>query len=729
MPHSLLLDVLREQLGLKGAKRSCDIQVCGACTVLVDGAPVSACTYLAVEAESREIRTVEGLADGDTLHAVQTAFVEHGAVQCGFCTSGMLLSAAALLEENPSPTREQILHYLRGNLCRCTGYQKIIDAITSCARGQVSHSNIGGETTVPAEREPVSNCRNVRPDPEPLRVVGQSVRRVDAPEKVTGRARYVTDMELPGTLHAKLLRSPYPHAKILRVDVARARAAAGVRAVVTSANLDWCDPYYGPAFRDRPILAIEVARYEGEPVAAVVAESESAAAQALELIEIAYEELPAVTTLEEALAPGAPLVHTAEPLAGHFADLSTLKPRPGTNICHQFHLERGQGADAFAGADIVVEDVYTFPRVQHYSMEPHAALAAWDEQGTLTVWASTQNPYSVRVELAKMFRVPMSRIRIIVPPLGGGFGGKTYAKLEPIVGALARMVGRPVRLALSVEEAFRTVRRCDASARVRLGFKRDGTLWAAECRADFDVGAYADIGPRIIQKGTYTATGPYRVPNIVLDAKAVYTNTTPGGAFRGFGVPQLAWALESLVDEAARDLGHDPVDLRRQNLLGQGEEFAPGDTPIDGKFEESLNRAAEAIRWTQQTLPGRGRGLAMMMKASVAPTVSEAIVRLHADASVTVLASTVEMGQGARTVMAQIAAEVLAVPVERVFVAMPDTAITPYDQTTSSSRSTTMTGKAVQEAAADVREQLLRIAGRRLGVDATALWLEDAAVI
>src|SRR5436309_2038931 len=594
MPHSLLLDVLREQLGLKGAKRSCDIQVCGACTVLVDGAPVSACTYLAVEAEGREIRTVEGLADGDTLHAVQTAFIEHGAVQCGFCTSGMLLSAAALLEENPSPTREQILHYLRGNLCRCTGYQKIIDAITSCARGQVSHSNIGRETTVPADREPVSNCRNVRPDPESLRVVGQSVRRVDAPEKVTGRARYVTDMELPGTLHAKLLRSPYPHAKILRVDVARARAAPGVRAVVTSADLDWCDPYYGPAFRDRPILAIEVARYEGEPVAAVVAESESAAAQALELIEIAYEELPAVTTLE---------------------------------------------------------------------------------------------------------------------------------------GALARMIGRPVRLALSVEEAFRTVRRCDASARVRLGFKRDGTLWAAECRADFDVGAYADIGPRIIQKGTYTATGPYRVPNIVLDAKAVYTNTTPGGAFRGFGVPQLAWALESLVDEAARDLGHDPVDLRRQNLLGQGEEFAPGDTPIDGKFEESLNRAAEAIRWTQQTLPGRGRGLAMMMKASVAPTVSEAIVRLHADASVTVLASTVEMGQGARTVMAQIAAEVLAVPVERIFVAMPDTAITPYDQTTSSSRSTTMTGKAVQEAAADVREQLLRIAGRHLGVDATALRLEDAAVI
>ena len=253
--------------------------------------------------------------------------------------------------------------------------------------------------------------------------------------------------------------------------------------------------------------------------------------------------------------------------------------------------------------------------------------------------------------------------------------------------------------------------RC-AGARA-LGFTREGLLVAAECDADFDVGAYADIGPRIIQKGTYTATGPYRVPHLRLHSNAVYTNTTPGGAFRGFGVPQLAWAIESVLDEAARRLDRDPVDLRRQNLLAHGEEFAAGDTPIDGKFEESLSRAAQAIRWTEGAAADRGRGLAMMMKASIGPTVSEAIVRLHADASATVLASTVEMGQGARTVMAQIAAEVLAIPLERVMVATPDTAITPYDQTTSSSRSTTMTGRAVQEAAEDIRGQLLHVAARR----------------
>ena len=563
----------------------------------------------------------------------------------------------------------------------------------------------------------------------PLGVVGQSVRRLDVLEKVTGRARYVTDLELPGMLHAKLLRSPYPHARIARIDTAAARAVPGVSAAVTSADLGWCDPYFGPAFRDRPILAIDVVRYEGEPVAAVVAEDESVAAHALDLIEVEYEELPAATTLEEALAPGAPLVHTSEPLAGHFADLSTLRPRPGTNVCHQFHFERGRGAAAFAEADLVFEDTYSFPRVQHYAMEPHAAVAAWDEQGGLTVWASTQNPYSVRVELARMFRLPLGRIRIIVPLLGGGFGSKTYAKIEPIAGALARIARRPVRLALSAEEAFRTVRRCDARVHVRLGLRRDGLLLAAECRADFDVGAYADIGPRIIQKGTYTATGPYRVRHVLLQSHAVYTNTTPGGAFRGFGVPQIAWAVESLLDDAARRLDRDPVELRRQNLLAHGEEFETGDTPVDGKFEESLNRAAEAIRWTQATASDRGRGVAMMMKASIGPTVSEAMVRLHADGSATVLASTVEMGQGARTVLAQIAAEVLAISIERVSVATPDTAITPYDQTTSSSRSTTLMGRAVQEAAEDIRDQLLRIAAKLIDAPPAELRLDDGYVL
>ena len=565
--------------------------------------------------------------------------------------------------------------------------------------------------------------------PGPLRVVGRSVRRTDALEKVTGRARYLSDLEFPGMAHARLLRSPYPRARLLRVEVARARAHPGVHAVLTAADLTWCEPFYGPALRDRPLLATDVVRYEGDPVVAVAAVDEATAVEALDLVEVDYEELPAVMTLEEALAPGAPLVHAGEPLAGHFSDLSTLRARPGTNICHQFDYARGRGAGGFAEAALTLEDTYTFPRVQHYSMEPHGAIAAWDAEGGLTVWASTQNPFSVRAELAKMFGLPASRIRIAVPLLGGGFGGKTYAKLEPLAAALARVAGRPVRLQASVEDAFRTVRRCSSRVRVRLGFRRDGGLVAVQCDADFDVGAYADIAPRVIQKGTYTATGPYRVPNVVLHSNAVYTNTTPGGAFRGFGVPQIVWAVESMMDIAAERLGRDPVDLRRQNLLAHGEEFARGDTPVDGKLEESLSRVAEAIRWHQAPAAGRAKGVAVMMKASVAPSVSEAIVRLHADGSASVLVSTVEMGQGARTVMAQIAAEVLAIPLARVTVVPPDTSITPYDQTTSSSRSTTMVGRAVQDAAADVVGQLLKIAAAHLGVPAGALAVDDAAIV
>ena len=726
--HALLLDVVRDRLDLKGAKRSCDVQVCGACTVLVDGLAVSSCTYLAVEADGRSVLTVEGLETGGQPGSIQQAFMAAGAVQCGFCTSGMLLTTRALLDDQPSAGREDILHHLRGSLCRCTGYRKIVEAIESAARSAAADCTVEHAAALPSAGHPAAPPAELDTG-SGLRVVGRSMPRVDATEKVTGRARYVTDLTMPGMAHAKVLRSPYPHARIDGVNADRARALPGVLAVLTGRDLTWCDPFYGPAFRDRPILATDVARYEGDPVAAVVAADEATAAAALESIDVTYTPLAAVLTVEEAVAPGAALVHTGQPLAGHFADLSTLKPEPGTNVCHRFRYHRGDVEAALAGAALVLEETFHFPRVQHYAMEPHAALAAWDETGALTVWASTQNPYSVRVELAKMFDAPLARIRIVVPHLGGGFGSKTYAKLEPLAAVLARAAGRPVRLAASATEAFQTVRRCSSRVTMRVGFGADGAIVAVDCRADFDVGAYADIGPRVVQKATYTATGPYRVPHVALDARAVYTNTTPGGAFRGFGVPQLAWALESLIDVAAARLDRDPVDLRRGNLLAHGEEFAPGDTPIDGKLEESLGRAAEAVRWSDAPPAGRGRGVAVMLKASIAPSVSTAIVRLHADGSVSVLASTVEMGQGARTALAQIAAEVLAVPLLRVTVAPPDTAITPYDQTTSSSRSTTMTGRAVMEAAIEIREQLFRAVARHAGGSSRELRLEDGAVV
>jgi CO/xanthine dehydrogenase Mo-binding subunit len=310
----------------------------------------------------------------------------------------------------------------------------------------------------------------------------------------------------------------------------------------------------------------------------------------------------------------------------------------------------------------VVEDTFTFPRVQHYAMEPHAAIAAWDDADGLTVWASTQNPFSVRVELAKMFDAPLGRIRVVVPLVGGGFGSKTYAKLEPITAILARAAGRPVRLAISAEDAFRTVRRCDARSSVRLGFRRDGTLAGGRLSRATSTSAPTRTSARASsRRGRTPRPVPIASPTSAWAAPPSTPTRHLAAPSAASACRSCAWAVESLMDEAARRLDRDPVELRRQNLLAHGEEFAAGDTPIDGKFEESLSRAAEAIGWTQARAADRGRGVAMMIKASIAPSVSEAIVRLHADGSVTVLASTVELGQGARTVMAQIAAEVLAV--------------------------------------------------------------------
>ena len=386
----------------------------------------------------------------------------------------------------------------------------------------------------------------------------------------------------------------------------------GVVAVLTGADLTWCDPYFGPAFRDRPILAIDVVRYEGEPVAAVAAVDEATAARRSSLIDVDYEPLPAVTTLEEALAPGAPLVHTGQPPGRPLRrSLHASGPGPARTSAISSSSRAATRRRRFAGADVVVEDTLPLPA--------RAALRAWSPTPRGRVGrdraASPSGPRPrIRTRCASSSRgcstLPLARIRIVVPHLGGGFGSKTYAKLEPLAATRSRAwpAGRcgwrhraprrfqhraPLRLA-------RHACAPDSGATARSS--------AVECHADFDVGAYADIGPRVVQKGTYTATGPYRVPHVRLEARAVYTNTTPGGAFRGFGVPQLAWALESLVDVAADRLDRDPVDLRRQNLLAHGEEFAPGDTPIDGKLEESLARAAEAIGWTQAAGADRGRG-------------------------------------------------------------------------------------------------------------------------
>src|SRR5213594_2179444 len=561
-----------------------------------------------------------------------------------------------------------------------------------------------------------------------LTVVGRAVPRLDARDKVTGAARYVSDLALPGLAHARVWRSPIPHARIIETLTVRAAAAPGVLAVCAAADLPVKRLYFGPAYRDQPILAHEVIRYAGEPVVAVVADTERHAQAALALVDVRYEELPAATSAEQALAANASLIHPEIERAGHFRDLSGLRPIPGTNVCQHYAYQRGDLAHALEEADLVVEGVYRYPALSHHALEPHCVVARVDGDG-LTVWATTQHPFPVRRELADVFDLPLAAVQVVVPLIGGAFGGKCYTKTEPLAAALAARVRRPVRLALSMEENARTITRHAVSVVIKTAVTGDGTLLARECDVVLDTGAYADIGPRVATKAGYRAPGPYRIPTLRIDAKCVYTNNVPAGAYRGYGVPQVTWAGESQMDVIAERLGIDPLALRERNRLKRGEEYVAGDTPLDADMADGLGQAARAIGWGAPLTRNRGRGLACAMKdGGGTHAVSTAVVHVNADGSVILLSGSVEVGQGARTALAQIAAETLGVPFEAVVVPAPDTSLTPYDHGTSASRSTTVMGLAVAAAAKDAREQLLALADKLLDAPPSALTIREGKI-
>ena len=556
-------------------------------------------------------------------------------------------------------------------------------------------------------------------------VVGTSMRRVDAVEKVTGAARFTGDLVVAGMLHGRVLRSPVPHARITRLDVSAAEQMPGVRAVLTGRDLP-AGANYGHAIKDRPIVAVDRVRFAGEPVAAVAADDEATAEEALHAITIAYEDLPVAPTIESALAPGAPRLHEGPLVQGLFHGLGTLRREAG-NVCYQYEFARGDVDAAFAGADEIVEGEYTFPAVYQYAMEPHTAIAQWagDE---LTVWACCQHPYMVRAELADLFGLPLSAVRVIVPYIGGGFGSKSYTKMEPITAALARKAGRPVRIANRVDEAMVTTRRHNMTCWMRTSADRDGRVIARQCRIWLDTGAYADNGPRVAATAGDAAPGPYRWQAVAVNAQAIYTNTPPAGSYRAFGATHLQWIGESQIDALARKTGLDPLEFRRRNLLRPGEEVRPGGKPLDADLVGDVTKVAAAVGWGTPKPPLVGRGVSVGLLAAGANPVSTSAIRLQADGTAVVLVSTTELGQGAHTIFSQIAAEELAMTPERIRVMGPDTQFTPYDRSTGASRSTTLSGKAVQLAAADVRDQLLDIAAGVWGLPRTALTVRDGAV-
>jgi CO/xanthine dehydrogenase Mo-binding subunit len=559
---------------------------------------------------------------------------------------------------------------------------------------------------------------------------------LDGVDRVTGQIPFVINLELPGLLHAKLLRSTSPHARIVRIDVSRARELPGVALVLTGDEVKSrrdVTAYYGPVFRDQPVLAIDKVRFVGEPVVAVVAEDPDTAQAALDLVEVEYEPLPAVFDALEAIADGAPTLHETQPVAGAtFADLLIDTEGP-PNVCNHFKLRKGDVERGFAEADVVYEDTFTSPAAQHVPFETHACVAAV-ESGRVTVWATTQTPHVVRAQLAEMFRLPLSSVRVVVPNLGGAYGSKCYPKLEPLTAILAHLARRPVRLHLTREEEFVTITKHAVVIKMKTGLMKDGRITARQSTCYFNTGAYADIGPRLIKNGGYATGGPHSIANVSVDSYAVYTNVPPAGAYRGYGVSQAAWAYDTQLDMIAARMGIDPLELRMKNLLQDGDRVMTGEVVEDIHFRELLCAAAEAIDWKPGEQPVRSgnrvraKGLSCIIKSTVTPSTSTAMAKLNDDGSLNVLTSSVEMGQGLKTALSVIAAEKLGLSVDQVHVSDVDTDVTPYDQQTSASRSTHAMGNAVMAAMDDVREQVLDRAAGLLEVATDDLEIDSARV-
>jgi CO/xanthine dehydrogenase Mo-binding subunit len=551
-------------------------------------------------------------------------------------------------------------------------------------------------------------------------IIGASPPRVGGPERVRGTLEYVGDIRFGDALHVKLVTLDVARARIEAIDTTEAELVDGVVSVFTPEDLPNPMPRFGPQFRDRPLLAVGETKYHGEPVAAVVAETPEAAARAAALVAVEHAPLGGgVFTVESALDPSSPLVQ--DPSVRASGD-----PRAQTNVLSEHRFEWGDIETA--RADHVVDQTYHFPMVTQFAIEPHAFVAVPDDGGGVQVWSSVQHPFLLQKVLAQILDLPLARVRVHAPDPGGGFGGKQNPKHEALVAFIALRHGRPARLVLSLGETFQTVRRTSARIRVRSGFDSDGSLVFQDFVSDFLIGAYVDIADRVTGKSNYLAAGPYRIPNVRIVARALLSHTTPSTAMRGFGAPQLSWAREANIDQAAREMGIDPLQIRLVNLARRGEQFVPGETPADGQWDQALLRTAELIDWGAPLPEGRGRGLAVGLKSGPTTGLSYGTVRLLADGSALVFAGTSDMGQGARTILAQIVAEELGVALDRITVVMGDTTRVPYDQQTSASRSSVLMGNAIYRACQEVRERLGALVAERRKVDPGEVTVEKGTV-
>lgn len=787
--HTTLLSALREHLGLFGTKHGCETGECGACTVLMDGKPVNSCVMLAMQAQGHEITTIEDVGESPQqgwrtssgLDPIQEAFVETGAIQCGYCTPGMVLAARALLETNPNPSEAEVREAMAGVLCRCTGYLKPVQAVLRAGavlRGEdvdpIGEMIPAPEIfTPPADdadaddldlrgpelltRTQVMPSVHMTTDPDHRRAVGKPVAKVDAVKLVQGNPAFTADVEMRGMLVAKVLPSPLAHARIKRIDASKARALPGVAAVLTWEDVPrvaystagQSDPIPGPL--DSFSLDSKV-RFVGDRVAMVAAESERIAEQALALIDVEYEELPAILDSTEAMKDGAVVIHDEAEYVP-FAECD-----PSRNLAAEIRIDIGDVEKGFAEADMIMEGEYQSPKVQQAHIEPHVVVTYWDEDDRLVIRTSTQVPFHVRRQLAPVLGLPTKRIRVVKPRIGGGFGGKQEVLIEDVAAHLTIATGRPVRFEFTRAEEFTASRaRHPMRLRLRTGVKKDGTITANEMYILSDTGAYGCHALTVTgntghkSMALYVGDGVYRkAPNIRFHADVVYTNTMPSGAYRGYGVPQGFWAVERHMDKICRKLGIDPLEFRIKNTLRAGELHPFSTAWSEGReprpetvntcgLEDCIRVGAKAVGWQDkkdnpdwQTVPGkphlrRGVGVATVMQGTAIPhlDMGAASIKINDDGSFNLLIGATDLGTGSDTVLAQQAAEVLGVPIEDIIVYSSDTDFTPFDKGAYASSTTYISGYAVVLASEVAAERIRIRAAKMLSKDGKNIAADD----
>ncbi|MCZ2122178.1 MAG: molybdopterin-dependent oxidoreductase, partial [Anaerolineales bacterium] len=772
-PSTTLLAALRG-LGLHGVKFGDEGGLSGADTVLLNGKPINAGSMLAAQAEGHNIATIEALGEHpeqgwkktDGLHPLQKAFIESGAIQCGYCTPAQILAAKSLLEKNSNPTEAQVREAIAGILCRCTGYLKPVQAILKAAaelRGDepIDISSINWDfgtpkPDAPRDDSPASSLAGVltrpkvvlTPESQTWKTVGKPEIKVDAIKLAQGKPAFTGDFEKRGLLHAKVLHSPHAHANIKKIDVSKAKALAGVAAVLTYQDIPrvvystagQSDPIPGPL--DTFSLDHKV-RFVGDRVALVAAETPEIAEKALALIEVEYEILPAILDSREAMNENAIKIHD-EPEYVNFADSN-----PDKNLAAHIRIDIGDVEKGFQEADEIFEAEYEVPKVQQVSIEPHIAVTYWDEDDRLVIRTSTQVPFHVRRMLAPVLNLPVKRIRVIKPRIGGGFGGKQEVLMEDVPAHLTIATKRPVIYEYTREEEFIAARsRHPMRVRMKTGVKKDGTITANSMYALSDTGAYGchaltvtgNTGHKAM--ALYVGDGDYRIsPNIRFYADVVYTNTPPAGAFRGYGVPQGYWPLDRHIEKIARAMGFDPIDFRLKNAIRPGEYHPFSTAWNEGReprpeivhtvgLEQCVAQGRAAINWDdkygneawqqvdRQPHKKRGIGVALVMQGTAIPylDMGGASIKMNDDGSFNLLVGATDLGTGSDTVLAQMAAEVLGVPVEDIITYSSDTDFTPFDKGAYASSTTYISGTAATKAAQIVAERIKIRAAILLGL-------------